>query len=226
MTQLTLSVPPLATGELHVWSASVDLAPERGGELGRCLSADERERAARRRHELDRRRYIAGRGILRTLLAGYLNRDPAELCMTYGPQGKPELAEQSGAPPIRFNVSHSGPLALYAFSRGARIGVDLERLRPLRHAHRVAERVFPAADLRSWLSLPPEHRLAGFFNRWTRLEAVAKLHGGGVWWLVRRGGSRPGGHDVSVIDLSVAPGYRAAAAVDGPIAAVREMRYP
>lgn len=218
-------VPPLAPGELHVWRATVDVAPHHGAELERCLSADERERAARRRHELDRRRYISARGILRRLLAGYLDRDPTEVGMAYGSRGKPELAGDGNAAALNFNVSHSGPLAIYAFARGAGVGVDLERVRPLSHADRVAERVFPSAELLRWRALPPDDRLDGFFTRWTRLEAVAKLHGGGVWWLVRRGGSLPPGHELSILDLSAPAGYRAAAAVGGPVGSVTELLF-
>lgn len=223
---MTPNVPPLAPGELHVWRAIVDVTPEQGLDLQRCLSADERERAARRRHELDRQRYVAARGLLRRLLAGYLHCEPAELRMRYGPRGKPELARQAGTTPLRFNVSHSGPLALYAFSSGARVGIDLERVRPLTHVDRVAERVFPAPELQGWRALPPEQRLEGFFKRWTRLEAVAKLHGGGVWWLVRRGTWLPEGPELSVIELAAPAGYRAAAAVGGPVSSVREMSFP
>lgn len=222
----TRAVPRLNDGELHLWHASLDLPVERASSLERCLSTDERERASRYRLEIDRLRYIAARGLLRRLLAGYLEADPNDLGLAYGPKGKPEMAQGPHAGAIRFNVSHSGALALYAITRHSGVGVDLERVRPVSNADRVARRVFPDHDLEDWRALPSEQRLEGFFVRWTRLEAVAKLHGGGVWWLAARGGTIPGDEPVTLLDVEAPPGYLAAAAVGGEVTAVKQMVLP
>lgn len=222
----TRVIPRLGGGELHLWHASLDLSVERAKSLERCLSTDERERASRHRLEIDRLRYVAARGLLRRLLARYLEADPNDLGLAYGPKGKPEMAEGPHAGAIRFNVSHSGALALYAVTRHAGVGVDLERVRPVSNADRVARRVFPHRELEDWRALPSEQRLEGFFVRWTRLEAVAKLHGGGVWWLASRGGALPDEEHVTLLDVEAPPGYLAAAAVGGEVTAVRQMLLP
>lgn len=222
---MILEVPPLGRGALHVWRASVDVDPPAADALERCLSEDERARAARRRHEVDRLRYVAARGVLRSLLAGYMQCDPGDPRITYGPQGKPLLADPS-SDALSFNVTHSGPLAIYAFARGAEVGIDIERVRRVAHADRIAARIFPERELASWHELPPEEKLEGFFARWTRVEAVAKLHGGGVWWLVRHGGSGAALGELSVIDITAPPGFRAAAAVGGPVKSVVELDFP
>lgn len=222
---MSLEVPPLDRGALHVWRASVDVDPPAAEALGRCLSEDERVRAARRRHEVDRLRYVTARGVLRSLLAGYMKCEPGDPRITYGPQGKPLLADpRSDA--LSFNVTHSGPLAIYAFARGAEVGIDIERVRRVAHADRIAARIFPERELASWRALTPEEKLEGFFARWTRVEAVAKLHGGGVWWLVRHGGRGTALGELSVIDITAPPGFRAAAAVGGPVESVVELDYP
>ena len=223
---MSSEAPDLAAGEVHLWRARLDLPAGRVAALEACLAPDERERAGRLRTPLDRSRYVAARGTLRALLGRYTAAAPGELRLEYGPRGKPEVVLAPEPADLRFNVSHSGPLALYALARGARVGVDLERVRPVPHAERVARRIFPPAEMRDWMGLPEEDRLDGFFARWTRLEALAKLHGGGVWWLVGHGGSIPEAAGISVLDVDAPPGYRAAVAVDGDARAVREMGEP
>ena len=45
------------------------------------------------------------------------------------PYGKPELVADGGIESLRFNVSHSQGLALYAFTLDRKIGIDLEYVR-------------------------------------------------------------------------------------------------
>src|SRR3954471_1862464 len=112
--------------EVHVWRAVLDLPPAAVMDLRRLLAADEQERADRFHFEQDRRHFIAARGMLRLLLGRYLRTAPEQLQFTYNPYGKPDLAAGPDAHPLRFNVSHSHGLALYAVTQGRRIGVDVE----------------------------------------------------------------------------------------------------
>src|SRR5262245_30183530 len=109
-----LPPPPklsLADDEVHVWLAALDLDAQSLLPMEALLSADEREKAARFRFEKDRKHYTAGRGILRSILARYLQTDPAGLQFSANTLGKPSLS--GGAkPPLRFNLSHSHGLAL------------------------------------------------------------------------------------------------------------------
>src|SRR4051794_21049852 len=87
------SPPPealeLAPGVIHVWRAVLDLARAEVDAMRATLSADELERAARRRTVELQDRFIAGRGVLRALLGRYLGVDPAPLRFHYGAHGKP-----------------------------------------------------------------------------------------------------------------------------------------
>ncbi len=167
----------LAECTVHVWRVELDRVDPTLAEL---LAPGERERSARildaRRRELWRR----SRGVLRTLLAGYLHDDPRALSLVEGPHGKPELA--GGA--LRFNLSHSHGLALYAFAREHDVGVDLE-LAPPNGARRDRDRVALARralgeDAALALQrLEPRSREAEFLRLWTRHEAVLKWRGSG-----------------------------------------------
>jgi 4'-phosphopantetheinyl transferase len=141
-----------------------------------ALSAAERERAARFRADVDRRRYVAGRCMLRRLLAARCGLPPEALEIRCGEHGKPVLADGS----LHFSVSHSGELVAYAFARASAVGIDIEAVRPLAASCVIAKRTFPAREWRAYAALPEAERLPGFYRGWTRTEALAKALGGGL----------------------------------------------
>lgn len=79
-------------GVVDVWRVDLDAAPEGLEEL---LSAPERARWARIVHERNRVRWARSRGMLRLLLARYLDADPRELRFARGPHGKPRLRDRA-----------------------------------------------------------------------------------------------------------------------------------
>ena len=165
----------LPAGEVHVWRTSL-VRPKKVVERMRGLLArDEQDRADRFRFERDRSRYVVGRAMLRGLLARYLGAAPEELEFQYGEFEKPAL--RSGP---WFNLSHSGPIALYAFSSAGEIGIDVE-LDDADFAHeRIAERFFSPAEVRLLRSLPSEVQPRAFLTCWTRKEAFIKARGDGL----------------------------------------------
>jgi phosphopantetheinyl transferase len=99
-----------------------------------------------------RQRWIAARWALRRVLGRYLEREPAQIELHLGERGKPMLAEPETS--LRFNLSHSGELAMIAIGEEREVGVDVQLL---------------------------GSRPAEFYADWTRREAVAKCHGTGLW---------------------------------------------
>ncbi len=131
--------------------------------LARTLSPEELARAGRFRRERDRRRYIFAHGVLRAILARYLDGTPAEVSFRYGRERKPAL--RRGA--VRFTLSHADDLVLCVVSRARHVGVDVERVRPGVEA------------VMRWLCdiSPSSAPRRAFFRGWTRLEAQAKARG-------------------------------------------------
>lgn len=179
--------PSLPAGETHVWRASLERGGAQRAALYDTLSGDERARADRFHFERDRNHFIVARGILRQLLARYLGCQPAELGFVYGPRGKPAVATpvmrggslvQDAA--LHFNLSHSHGLALFAFARGAELGVDVEHIRPDFDSAEIAERFFSAREQAELRALPSAQRAEAFFNGWTRKEAYIKAMGAGL----------------------------------------------
>jgi 4'-phosphopantetheinyl transferase len=192
------------------------------------LSEDEQRRAHRFHFAEDRRRFTVARGVLRALLARYLGNNPATLQFVYNIHGKPRLPENH---PLRFNVSHSGGLALYAVAWNREIGVDIERLRPEFAGEAIAERFFSRNEVAILRSLPPPLVVTAFFNCWTRKEAYIKARGKGLaipldqFDVSLHPGEPAQVHQDrespaetgrwAIWDLSPAPGFAGAAAVEG-----------
>jgi 4'-phosphopantetheinyl transferase len=169
----------LATGETHVWSALLLLPAGRLQTLRQTLTPDEQERAGRFYFDAHRHRFIAARGILRALLGRYLALKPETIRFAYNEYGNPSLAIPE-ATSLRFNVSHSGNMALYAFTHTRQIGVDIEYLREVSDIRQIVQRFFSPHEQAEWLRLPVGQQTAGFFNCWTRKEAYIKARGQGL----------------------------------------------
>jgi 4'-phosphopantetheinyl transferase len=170
----------LPTGEVHLWSARLEPPEDLLRQFEGLLSEDERRRADRFRAGRLRNHYTAGRGTLRMLLARYLRNDPASFSLSYQPHGKPELNPPWNACGVEFNLSHSHELAVYAFTRGEEIGVDVEYIRPMPNAAELMKRFFSPEEVQQWQQMPALQQLAAFYQGWTRKEAWLKAVGSGL----------------------------------------------
>jgi 4'-phosphopantetheinyl transferase len=170
----------LPEDEVHLWR--VDLATVAKGEQrwAQILSADERERAARFHFSQDRQFFTATRALLRTILASYVESDAKELVFRYSEKEKPSLSPSQSGNQVDFNVSHSGTIAMLAFTRERALGVDVEQLREDFDHEAIARRFFSEQEQRQLAALAPSDRYHGFFRCWTRKEAYIKAQGTGL----------------------------------------------
>jgi 4'-phosphopantetheinyl transferase len=148
------------------------------------MSPEERQRAADFRLLEPRERFVITRGALRVLLGRYLDAAPTQVSITVDSNNKPRLADTYNASDLRFNVAHSGHLALIAVTSEHEIGVDVERLREVRHAEHIARRFFHPAEIASIVAATPANRNAAFLQCWTGKEAVLKAIGSGITGLL------------------------------------------
>lgn len=176
------TTPDLRDGVVHLWRAGLDAAAP--DDLSSSLSPDERRRALSIVDPLRRDRWTRSRAVLRLLLGRYLRLEPRE----------PELVSRAGgklvlrAPvPLHFNLSHSGPLAVYAFSRSDEVGVDVEVPRGLSRERRRA---------------------------WVRREAALKCSGEGI--LSTRAAARVGAREPWMHEFDLGDGVLAALALEHP----------
>jgi 4'-phosphopantetheinyl transferase len=178
----------LTKPDIHVWQSKLDLPIEQIEKLAQLLSVDEHDRANRFRFKTLRHRFVACRGILRLILAGYLKIDPAEIRFAYSPTGKPSLAADLpliDGVTLSFNVTHSEELALYAVTLDRQVGIDLEYLPPSRDVHSLAKRFFAPREYAHLCTVPPSQQQAAFLQLWTFKEAYLKATGEGLMGLKR-----------------------------------------
>ncbi len=147
--------------------------------LAQTLAAVERTRAERFVFQEHRERYIVTRGLLRTILGRYLNLGPDQLEFWHNRFGKPALTTTCGGEQLRFNLSHSDDIVLYAIA-GREVGVDVERIRPDFVSEAIAKRFFSPREVAVLQALPPQVRTEAFYNCWTRKEAYVKAKGKGM----------------------------------------------
>ena len=183
---LRANLGSLLPGTVHVWAITVDSLDDTSPHLA-SLSTAEWDRAQAFRFERDRHRFIARRDALRQLLGRYLALEPAQIEIDEGGGRKPTLGGSHRkrvatgiSPDIRFNCSHSNGVALLVFARDMPVGVDLERVRPMPEVEDVARRFFSPHEYCALVKMPPEDRLAAFYECWTRKEAVVKALGHGL----------------------------------------------
>jgi 4'-phosphopantetheinyl transferase len=234
---VTWSEPPeslsLATGEVHVWRVELNQPEPLLEKFRETLEEHELDRASRFHFEKHRRHFTAGRGVLRQLLSRYLGTKPEQLRLSYGAYGKPALNGEHKDSSLRFNMSHSHEVALFAFAEDRELGVDVEHVRTDFASEEVARRFFSRREVETFNALPQHDQVAAFFNCWTRKEAFIKVIGMGLsqpldkfdvtlgqpaalLWVSGDDASR-----WSLYDLEVGGDYAGALAVEGQVSRIR-----
>lgn len=138
-----------------------------------CLSPEEVERANRYRLAIDRKTFVAGRGLVRQLAAEVSGLPMNDLSIITTAMGKPMVAELMAR--FQFSISHSAEyLALLWHPGPEPIGVDIEK-RKLDFDY--------APIVHSYFS---EHECSlisnadDFLRLWTQKEAILKAQGTGL----------------------------------------------
>lgn len=132
---------------------------------------------------------------------------------------------------MRFNLSHSQGLALYALVLDRNVGVDVEALRTLADAEQIAERFFSPLERAELCALPRDEKQNAFFRCWTQKEAFIKAVGDGLSLALDRFDVRVSPHEAARLlrvdgdperashwmmqSLDPGPGFLGALACDG-----------
>jgi 4'-phosphopantetheinyl transferase len=217
--------PPERRPFVEIAACRLDLETGAVDRLAGWLAHEERQRAGRYRLARDRRRYIVARARLRQLLAARLGTHPRAIELSYGTYGKPCLAAGAAGADWRFNASHSGDLALFAFCRGREVGIDVEAVEPLQGADALATQFFSRTELQAYSALAPRDRALGFFACWTRKEAYLKARGRDLQTSLEGIDAAPARDDSGACwrlhSFSPIPGHAAAVAVERGVDAAR-----
>lgn len=162
---------------IHVWYCDFDLNSKKIDYYNALLSIDEIQKAGRFKFNKDKNCFIITRGILRMLLSSYLKMNPKDLNFKYTSFGKPYLAIENQ---LKFNVSHSGNMAAFAFYQGREIGVDIEKVKNDFDVLELAQNFFSKTEIVALEKQSIENLPKAFFRCWTRKEAFIKAEGSGL----------------------------------------------
>jgi 4'-phosphopantetheinyl transferase len=230
----------ITSDDTHVWLLSCRQPRAALDDLFATLDEEERGRANRYRFEYDRDRFIASRGAVRQVLAGYLHCASSEVGFDLAEHGKPRLAERH-ATSLRFNVSTSHDWAMLAVTLGREVGIDVERIDSKRADTGIASRYFAPGEVRALEAMGEDEWLYGFFNCWTRKEAFVKATGEGLsrpldsfevslasgqpGSLIRVQGRGEPAQGWRMANLAEVPGYASALVVTGPIGELHSLMW-
>ncbi|MCJ7718153.1 MAG: 4'-phosphopantetheinyl transferase superfamily protein [Anaerolineales bacterium] len=217
-------------GVVHIWHTSASFWKNKINELDSVLSQDEISRKQKLLSQNRQEDYIISRGILRSILAQYLEEPPEEVFLETDPNGKPFLPGSN----IRFNLSHSEGLFLYGFVLDVPIGVDLQQVYPISSIRTIIKNNFSPHE-QHILFGEKESRLQDlFFRIWTAKEAYLKGTGEGfqkpansfsicnktngmIHFELRKDADTLNNDGWNIRELHLAKKYKAALAVRGQI---------
>lgn len=168
--------PLLPLGELHLWKVSTRTTPSVYEEYKRLLTEKELTKIQFFEFQQARETYVVSQAVLRRILSGYLGIAPSELKLGQRTKGKPYSIDDSS---LYFNMSHSGELAVIAFSRDSEVGIDIEQIRSLPDLDEMISRNFTAGEIK-FINSRSEEKKHRFFRFWTVKESYLKAIGEGM----------------------------------------------
>jgi 4'-phosphopantetheinyl transferase len=211
------------------WYDSIETGPDEIESLARTLPAEQHAAAARFGNDVLRKRHIGAHAMMLDVLGCHADRPEGRFVLTRGSHGKPDIAGPGAVGHLRFNLAHSGAMAVVAIADGREIGVDIERVRPDIDIAGVARLCFTEREVAALAQVSQADYVAAFFSCWTRKEALLKAQGTGLMsppadievglgryepQTTGRPEAGPEGWVMMTLDLGA--GYAGAIAVEGP----------
>ena len=166
--------------EVHVWIAKEDLSSRMVSTFSRVLTEDELKRINKLRFQRHRLAHVFAKGMLRHILARYLDVQPSKVVFILNSFGKPFLCPADHAPSLMFNMSHSDGLVVLSVAINRHLGIDVELVRVLHDRDGMVQDYFTDAERAIIAAEPADRRDHVFYTLWTRKEAYVKAIGKGL----------------------------------------------
>jgi len=144
------------------------------------LSNDEMARYDRYWFERDKHLHLVAWTLVRTMLSEHADIAPSAWEFALNRYGRPEIAGPAGAPPLRFNLSHTRGLVACIVVPELDVGIDVEDRNRDTTGVDVARRFFSPVEVAAFGHLPAERQQQVFFEYWTLKEAYMKAVGVGI----------------------------------------------
>lgn len=163
------------SGELEVYYAQTKELSSGYSNLQNLITNDERLRADKFHFIEDRDTFITCHGLLRSILAKKLKKNPFEITFLNDKNNKPGLIGN----PLYFNITHVREAFAFAISKHFYVGIDME------NADRSIDFIpiintFFSNEERKFILESQADAQERFFLLWTRKEALLKAIGTGI----------------------------------------------
>ncbi|WP_370968881.1 4'-phosphopantetheinyl transferase superfamily protein [Amycolatopsis sp. cg9] len=147
----------------------------------RLLDETEQDRFAAYRQDADKRRFLTGRVLAKTVAAERLGLAPetVKFDATCEDCGKPHGRPRVPGADLTLSISHSGDLIGLAATPSVPVGLDVETA-TRRADDGLIDYALSPAEAAHLTGLGPDEKAAAFFVYWTRKEAVMKATGKGL----------------------------------------------
>lgn len=142
------------------------------------MSPLEMERWQRFRHKQSQAMYLAGRFLLRSVLAQRLECRMANVPLQIADSGKPFLDRQTWTG--SFNLAHSADYLLLGIADTVQLGVDIECCTKPRDLDGIAAMIMHPDELAYFNRLSLPARTDYFFRLWVAKESLVKMLGKGI----------------------------------------------
>lgn len=167
------------SNEVHLWCihcASVDAFEI---STAKPLSDKEVIRARRFKNIQHGKWWALVHTAVREILSKYTPQSAMEIEFDLGQYGKPVFKNLS-VRPLHFSLSHSGENALLAITCFSPLGVDIEKMSNIPDMDSMVRRFFSRKEQDDFWQLHQTKRIQGFYDIWTRKEALIKANGLGL----------------------------------------------
>ena len=165
---------------VDVWTAPLNVDEHRMEDLLHRLSPSEQKRVGALLEEKAVRQYIVSRAMQRQLLASYVGGSPSGIQFGIVAMGKPTLSKPNDIG-LQFNTTHSGRLVVIAVTKDRDVGVDVEQVRSIPRALKVAKRCYSSEEFLALEALEGDELDRAFLATWVSREGTAKARGDSVW---------------------------------------------
>lgn len=178
--QIVAEIPAAGGYDAVVWRFDpIDFWPYVSS-LETFLSADEIKRLDRFLNQESRLNFIVCRGVLHFLLSCAAGCPLEQITIENDPQGKPQLSKDAHSHTVFFNISHTQNLCLIALSHTYEVGIDVERLHPLKELSSLAQTYLSPEEWEIWQKKGKNEKLPVFYEFWCAKEAILKAAGCGL----------------------------------------------
>lgn len=166
-------------GDIRIFFYALDVSTKTLAQYVSFLNKEEKLRAQSFRFQIHRDRFVAGRGVLRSILGLLGGCPPQAVEFAYSRYGKPDIIAPLSLAQLGFSVSNSEGTGAVAVGQFAKLGLDIEHFAINTRPEVEVSRMLAESE-RVWLSLQQGASNQAFYELWTCKEAYLKARGDGL----------------------------------------------